>query len=132
MPFIRECTVYLLTGLNNNDILGQVNRVVNFVKSHVTYVRDPVGSEYVVSPVRMLESYRSYGYMAGDCDDHVMLLNSMLGSIGIQTKFLGVKFGDSPVYNHVISGVMINGQLYQVDPCAKGSVQPTYSDVITV
>jgi len=121
-----------MQGLSNNDILGQVNRAVSFVRQNVTYIRDPVDSEYVISPVRMLDSFTATGYMAGDCDDHVMLLNTMLGSVGIQTKFVGVKFGNASEYNHVISGIFVGGQMYLVDPCAKGSTQPTYSDIITV
>jgi len=130
VPFIREFTVNLLSGLDNNDQVGQVNRVIDFVRQNVTYVQDPTDSEYVISPVQMLDRWQRTHSMYGDCDDHVLLLNTMLGTIGIPTKFIGVKFGNSDVYNHVISGVELEGQLFQVDPCAKGVRQPQYADTL--
>jgi len=132
MPVIREFAISLLRGLPNNDILGQTYRLVDFVRDNVTYVRDPVNAEYVVSPINMLNSWVMHGYMAGDCDDHTMLLNSLLTSIGIQTKFVGVKFGPTAIFNHVISGVFLGGKIYLVDPCAKGGTEPEYKETLIV
>lgn len=131
-PFIREYAISLLQGLRDNDQVGQANRLVDFVRSKLTYVRDPLNSEYIVSPVRLLQNYQRTGYMAGDCDDHVLLLNSLLGAVGIPTKAIGVKFNNPTVYNHVVSGVQIRGQLFLVDPCAKRLPQPHYSDTLMV
>jgi transglutaminase-like putative cysteine protease len=129
-PYIREFTVNQLKGVENNDQITQANRIIDFVRSNLTYVQDPVDSEYVVSPVQLLQKLQRDGYMVGDCDDHVLLLNSMLGSIGINTKFIGVKFGNSDVFNHVVSGVQLGGHLYLVDPCSKFSAQPHYSETL--
>lgn len=131
-PIVRELTVSLMVGLPNNDILGQINRCVAFVRDNVTFIRDPSSSEYIVSPVRLIQHYNLNGFMAGDCDDHVMLLNSMLGSIGIQSKFVGVKFGGADTFNHVISGVVVNGKIHLTDPCAKSGKQPTYVETLMV
>lgn len=132
VPLIREATVGLMRGVANNDIRTQVSRVTQFVKDHVTYIRDPEGAEYLVSPVRLLTSYQNFGYMMGDCDDHVMLLNTMLGSIGIPTKCVGVKFGGASEFNHVISGVKCCGGFQLIDPCAKGAIQPVYNETLMV
>lgn len=131
-PIVRETTARLMQGLRNNDIPGQINRVINFVKQNVTYIRDPYDGEYLITPERLLAGYQGYGFMAGDCDDHVMLLNAMLGSIGIPTKCVGVKFNGSGEFNHVISGIIVNGKMTQVDPCAKGATQQIYFDTLTV
>lgn len=131
-PIVRETTVRIMSGLPNNAIAAQVARCVQWVKDHVTYVQDPMDSEYLVSPVRMLSSFYDLGYMAGDCDDHVILLNTMLGSIGIPTKCVGVKFGGSGEFNHVISGVYVGRSMVFVDPCAKGRSQPSYIDKLIV
>jgi len=125
-PFIREYAVGLLDGLGNNDIPGQANRMISFVKDNVIYVRDPVGSEYLQSPAKMLTDFMENGRMMGDCDDHVMLLNTLLGAVGIPAKAVAVKMKQSPVYNHVISGIEMKGQVYFVDPCVKGVAQPVY------
>lgn len=131
-PFIRQFTVSLMGGLDNNDVMGQTQRVIDFVRKNLTYIRDPVDSEYVISPVRLLTDWQTTGTMMGDCDDHVLLLNSMLGSIGIPTKFVGVKFGVTDVFNHVVSGVEVGGQLHLVDPCAKQNTQPHYQETLMI
>ncbi len=131
-PFIREFTVSLMGGMDNNDVMGQAQRVIDFVRSNLTYIRDPVDSEYVISPVKLLQDWQTTGKMFGDCEDHVLLLNSMLGSIGIPTKFVGVKFGNTDVFNHVVSGVEVSGQLHVVDPCAKNNAQPYYKETLLV
>lgn len=131
-PLIREATVGLMKGVANNDIRTQVLHVTQFVKDSVTYIRDPEGAEYLVSPVRMLQSFQAYGYMMGDCDDHVILLNTMLGSIGIPSKCVGVKFGGSSEFNHVISGVQCCGGMQLIDPCAKGATQQVYNETLMV
>jgi len=130
VPYIREYSISLLRGLQDNDQLGQANRLIDFVRKNLTYVRDPVGGEYIVSPVRLLQGFSSNGYMAGDCDDHVLLLNSLLGAVGIVTKPVGVKFNGSSVWNHVVSGIYLKGELWLVDPCAKRLPQPEYTETL--
>lgn len=117
----------LLRGLANNDTEGQIKRVIAFVRKHVVYVKDPDNTEYVVSPLRMLNQIQSSGYTMGDCDDHVMLLNTMLGSIGVKSRFTGVKFQGNK-FNHVISTVLCDGRFIQVDPCAKSGNLRTYAE----
>lgn len=129
-PLIREFTVRLMRGIANNDLRAQVRRVVDFVKQNVTYIKDPNDSEYLVSPIVLLENYNEYGHMAGDCDDHVILMNSMLGSVGIASRAAGVKFGGSQEFNHVISAISCCGTTFLVDPCAKGQVQPVYNETL--
>lgn len=129
-PLVRETAVGQLRGLANNDLRGQVRRLVQFVKDNVTYVRDPDGAEYLITPDRLLTTWHQSGFMAGDCDDHVMLLNALLGSVGIPTKCVGVKFGNSTDFNHVISGVYCCGQMFLIDPCAKGKSQPVYNETL--
>lgn len=127
-PYVREFTISLLRGLDNNDQTGQVNRIIAWVRANLTYVRDPIDSEYVITPVQLIEAWKRKHYMAGDCDDHVLLLNTMLGTVGFDTKFVGVKFGQTDVFNHVVSGVILDGQLYIVDPCSKIRNQPVYRE----
>lgn len=132
VPAIREFAVSLLGGLENNDQIGQANRLIDFVRQKLTYVRDPVGGEYIVSPVRLLQDYQTKGFMIGDCDDHVLLLNSLLGAVGIPTKAIGVKFGVTDKFNHVVSGIQLRGKLYLVDPCAKRLPQPVYQETLMI
>lgn len=118
----------------DNDQAGQVRAVLAAVQSHLVYVRDPINAEYVISPVRLIETINQRGVAQGDCDDHVMLFNSALGSLGFVTKFVGVKFppGKATDFNHVISGVGYQGRLYLIDPCAKDGEQPDYQETLII
>lgn len=129
---VRETTVSILRGVGNNDVPNQVKMVADWVRKSVTYVRDPVDGEYIITPDRMLQNWAQYGYMAGDCDDHVVLLNAMLGSIGVPTKAIGVKFGGSKEFNHVISGAVVNGVMHQIDPCAKSGNLKVYQETLMI
>lgn len=134
-PFVREATVRLLHGLWNNDQEGQLHRIVRYVKKHLIYVRDPSATEYVQSPVRLLKRILSQGRAHGDCDDHALLLNAMLESVGIKTRFLGVKLqapGAPDRYNHVISSAHVGGQWRDIDACAKDSPQRVYPERLAV
>ena len=53
-----------------------------FVRDNYKYVNDPVGVEYVQSARDSLFS------RSGDCDDHAVLLASLLSAIGVQNKFV--------------------------------------------
>ncbi len=128
MPYVREFTVSLMMNVADNDIKHQVVRVVNWVKQNIKYISDPSMSEYLVSPARLIQLREAGQPAMGDCDDHVLLVNSMLASIGIPAIAVGVKLV-GPEFDHVICGVMLDDQgLTLIDPCAKFSPQQTFSD----
>lgn len=131
-PFVRQATISVLGELANNDIVSQVQAVVAWVKERLIYVRDPEGAELVHSPNRLLDTIQRRRYAYGDCDDHALLMNSMLGSIGIPTRFVGVKTKGSKKYNHVISSVNVKGEWIDIDPCSKHSVQPEYTEKLII
>lgn len=131
-PYVRYVTVGLFPCMANNDISEQVTIIVDFVKSRLTYVRDPEGAELVQSPVRLIKEIMSIGRAFGDCDDHALLLNTMLGSVGISSRFVGVKTKNSPKYNHVISSVRLKDRWIDIDPCSKFSIQPFYEEKLVI
>jgi len=55
-----------------------------FVRDELNYVSDPSAFEYVKGPLESLQS------TAGDCDDASVLLASLLGSVGIKSRFVFV------------------------------------------
>ena len=130
-PSVREWAAHIVRGLGDNDLAGQIQAVAWFVRNRVTYIRDPAGQEYLVEPTRMLATYEQTGAMMGDCDDHVMLLNSLLGVLGFDTVCLGVRHSSSD-YDHVISGVAFDGRLIQIDPCIKDGNVRMYADPLSV
>lgn len=127
-PFVREFTTHRLANkTRNNDIDGQVRQVTSFVRDNLRYVADPLGTEYVISPVILLQEIMRGERPAADCDDHVLLLNSMLGSLGIETRPIGVKLYTDDHYDHVISTVKVARGWIDIDPTVKSGEQPEYS-----
>jgi len=127
-PWIRAVAESLITTRVNNNILVHINTLADWVQTHVTYVMDPDGAEYVQSPVVLIQRIASTGTAYGDCDDHVLLLGSLIYSLGIKVKVAGVKLPGALIYNHVMLMCPVNGQWLDVDPCAKDGPPPHYSD----
>jgi transglutaminase-like putative cysteine protease len=57
-----------------------------WVKANIAYIRDTNGMEQIHYPEQVLKQ------RAGDCDDHSLLLASLLESVGIRTRFKAVGF----------------------------------------
>lgn len=130
---IRRAAERIVAGVVGNDRTDAfTDRVLQFVKDRVQYMRDPLAWEYVKTPNIMLEQIRSSGYASGDCDDHVLLMNTILDTLGIRTAFVAVMINGSNTFNHVISSVYISGHWVDLDPCAKAVPQPFFGTRLVV
>lgn len=132
-PFVREFAVRLLgaAGVGDHDQEAQARALTDFVRLRMRYVLDPVGSEYVVDPVTLLNRILRDGLAHGDCDDHALLLATLLGSVGIEARLAGVKL-DSDIWDHVITQAHVGGQWMDLDACAKSGAQHDYAEKLTV
>lgn len=127
-PEVRLAAEQIIKGgLENHDQGNQVSKVLRYVKDKVVYLRDPQAWEYVKTPDLMLSQIKADGQTMGDCDDHVLLLNTLLDSLGFQTKFVAVIINGGNMFNHVISSVYMRGKWVDLDPCAKRVPQPFFS-----
>lgn len=134
-PYVRDAAITIISsdgGFGQNDSTTHANRLIAFVKDHTRYVKDPSFAEYVISPIVMLSEIDNRGFTVGDCDDHVLLLNSLLNSVGIDTRVLGIKLFAPDHYDHVVSSIRISNQWMDVDPCVKMSMQPTYQSRLAI
>lgn len=64
---------------------GQICRqfsLIRSIKEDFKYVKDPAGTDYFASPTESME------LMAGDCDDHSILMASALGAIGAKVRII--------------------------------------------
>lgn len=104
----------------DNAVRQQISAVVNFVLGYMVYQADPVDVEWVRSPVQLLRQFQSQGYGRGDCDDLVLLTNSLLGALGIKTRAIALKVNGATVWNHVISQIANASTWVDFDPCNKG------------
>lgn len=132
-PSVRDYAELLIPRwYGNNDLSGVIDTVLQWVKDNVQYMPDPEGTEYVINPLVLLERIVHFTGRPplGDCDDHALLLASVLRTFGIDARIVGVKERpDSTWFDHVIV-VVANGQggLRFLDPCAKLGPQPDYSN----
>ncbi len=119
---IRGLTVDIVSPVRSHDFLEEIKRVFCWVKNYIRYVRDIVGVETVQIPlVTLPPKYSDIGIGAGDCDDQVLLLASMLLSIGVRnisTRIVTYKSTDKE-YKHIYLIVEHNGVVYSLDPIAK-------------
>jgi hypothetical protein len=104
---------------DNNAQAMHFNMVGNFVLTNVTYVSDPRGAEYVRSPLALIKEYAANGFAQGDCDDMVLLTNSLCNALGMRTRVMAVKSDGSASFNHVLSMIEVGGIWKWFDGCNK-------------
>ena len=74
-----------------------------WLKRHTKFVPDPVGTEYLVAPLDMLERMGTRGVAAGDCDDVAMLGAALALAVGIRARFTAVAFDEGMPLRHVFA-----------------------------
>jgi hypothetical protein len=132
-PFVRRCAIRFGQPQGDNDLESLYVNLPEFVKQKLTYMPDPAGFEFVTAPDVLLAEIIQRGTAYGDCDDHVLLLNTLFASVGFQTGFAAVKMSvDSQMFDHVITMVLFNGRWEDIDPCAKSVEQPIYDQKLIV
>lgn len=120
-PQVRDKAVSITQSVPRDRRTGLPNRrnyhaiasaIYDWMKTHVGYVRDPDGIEWLQSPPRTLQN----GY--GDCDDQAVLAGALLSSIGVPTRFKVVKAdpADRGRYSHVYLEYQAGGRWRPFDP----------------
>ena len=132
-PFVRRCAIYFGNPQTDNDLAALYTNLPEFVRQKITYIPDPQGFEFVTAPDVMLADILQKGTAYGDCDDHVLLLNTLFASVGFETAFAAVKISpQSEMFDHVITQVLYEGQWQDIDPCAKNVEAPIYPEKFIV
>lgn len=119
-----KCLIEDVTG--NNDTQELFSRVATFMLQQIIYVPDPRGAEYVHSPVQLLRQWEAEGTAQGDCDDHVLLANSLFNALGFKTRVVALKVFNAEKFDHVISSVQLGGVWSDFDPCNKADPWHVY------
>lgn len=115
-----------LVGLDQADgQAAQVQAVAAFVRARWRFVGDSLGFEQLKTPDRLLSESESYGKLQGDCDDATLLLMTLLGAIGIQSRIVVVQRDPrSPSFDHVYLEAWDGRRWVALDGVAKG--RPLY------
>lgn len=108
LPVIRNLAIAITAHVRNKDRAGEVRAIHEWVKKNIRYVKDVVGVETLTAPAYTLS------LKAGDCDDHSMLVASLLESIGHPARFAAV--GTSPErFNHVFTETRLGSRWVSVE-----------------
>ena len=115
-------------GIRDAESLAGFRLLLNYAQTRMIWIPDPQHTEHVTAPPLLLDAIDENGEAYGDCDDHVVLLGSMLMSVGIEARPVAVKLDPGRGwYDHVILQADVDGDWRDADPCAKGIFQPSYS-----
>lgn len=119
---IRNLSANLVYNLPSNDYYNETRRLYEWVRDNIRYLRDIRGCETLQYPTVTLPLiYSDQGIGQGDCDDHVILLASMLLSIGAKNlKMRIVKYSpESKEWNHIYLIWTDKNQEYAMDAINK-------------
>ena len=74
------------TVIQRGDTDDHVSSIFDFVRDTFPYTLDPNDAELFIHPRKIAEDYFSGRIRIGDCDDHALLVASLLASIGYKTR----------------------------------------------
>jgi transglutaminase-like putative cysteine protease len=103
----------LVRGLPARDHRGELERLFEFVRDRIEYRLDPLDTERVQDPVATLE------LGSGDCDDKVVLLAALAGSLGHLSRFVA-QSSDGHTFDHVYLETDAGRGWVALDPTADG------------
>lgn len=101
---LRELALNIIRDVpGSKNFAGQAERLQNYVRYQIQYVKDITGIETVQTPDRTLQN------RAGDCDDQAVLLATLLESVGHPTRFVAIKLRPFAPYVHVFTETKVKG-----------------------
>jgi len=121
-PLIRSLAVGICNDVESMDYHGEAIKIYEFVRDNVRFRRDIAGQELIQSPlVTLSQKYSDKGIGAGDCDDHTLLILSLLLSIGARDmKCRIIKYSNlSPEWQHIYPVITFAGKEYAMDAIRK-------------
>jgi len=109
-PAVIQLARSLVANLPPKNYSAEVGAVFQLVRDQIRYTLDPNGVEQLQTPDVTLQ------YGTGDCDDKVILLASLLESLGHPTRSIAIKQqGDTDEYSHVYVETKIGAYWYPLE-----------------
>lgn len=105
---IRNKAVEITDGIGNKDWTGEIKAVQAWVKNNIKYRKDVVDVETLHLPETLLD------VKSGDCDDHALLVASLLESIGHPTRFVAMGYAPDD-YIHVFTESRVGNKWVSVE-----------------
>jgi len=98
-PWFRDVVGEIVAGVPERDFEGEAIALLEWVRGHVRYLRDPVGLELFTAPATLLRRVLA-GKAIEDCDGHVLLASAMLETAGNPTRYVVGGPGEER-YSHI-------------------------------
>ena len=100
---VRSFTESVVRGLQPKDYLSEIVAIRYAVAEKVRYLNDPLTTEWVKDPERLVEEIEATGVAAADCDEIALLTATMLRQVGREVEFVTVGFGAPNSFSHVFT-----------------------------
>lgn len=110
---IRELAFSLIENVESKDFVGEIEALFNFVRDNIRYTQDIYDLETLANPLYTIDK----GH--GDCDDHCVLLASLMQSIGHVTMFVTAGYDLDQVESHIYLWTVVDGVEIYLDPTEK-------------
>lgn len=129
---VRQFAITILkkTGVRPKDYLGEIEAIHGWVRDNVDYRRDAAFLDTFVYPDRMIRDYLfNPGGVSGDCDDHALLVASLLISLGHTPRLVLTNQFPGGKYSHIYTEVLYQGNwicLETTESVSVGFCPPTY------
>ena len=122
-PKFRKLATHIINSYpcqsHNYDCYAKA--IYDWVKKNIKYIKDITGYETIQSPEKTLE------IGGGDCDDHAVLVATLLESIGMKTAFKVVGWNGD--YRHVyVIATTPQGKRWVIDTTVKNGFYPLKKD----
>jgi hypothetical protein len=102
-PLVRQlaCNIIKQYRVPSMHYAQEAYAIGDWVKNNFRYVRDTRGVETLQDPLTMIDQIQR-GNGQGDCDDHALLIATLLLSIGHSPRFRVVKYNKyAPSFAHI-------------------------------
>jgi len=96
---LRQLVEDIVRDVWPHDYLSEYVAILNHVRQHIRYVRDPITIEQVATPQATLRK------RTGDCDDQAILIATLVGLIGGRSRFVAGAFRKAPDGRSVLEHV---------------------------
>lgn len=117
---MRSFTERIIIGLQPKDYLGEILAIRHAAAEYCRYTNDPVSTEWVKDPERIVEEIEATGKSLTDCDEIACFIATLCRQVGREAEFVTVGFGEPGHYSHVFARVKEpkTGQWIVCDPVA--------------
>jgi len=112
---LRDFAARLVVGVAGHDQQSVAETLFYYVRDKITYRSDPFGFEVIADARKTL----SLGY--GDCGDKAVLLSTLLGGLGIKSRFVVLSY-KLPAFQHVYLEARIDHEWRPYDPTPEEAV----------